>query len=74
MPTFLNNVRHIVDAAVKNYLERSFDSLSIYFGCTGGMHRSVYAADQIANYLHNTYGVKVDLLHRERGWEAEKLV
>ena len=74
MPTFLNNVRHIVDAAVQNYLERSFDHLSIYFGCTGGMHRSVYAADQIAHYLHDTYGVKVNLFHRERGWEAEHLV
>ena len=74
MPAFLNNVRHIVDAAVQNYLERSFDHLSIYFGCTGGQHRSVYAADQIAHYLHDTYGVKVNLLHRERGWDAEKLV
>ena len=74
MPTFLNNVRHIVDAAVQNYLERSFDHLSIHFGCTGGQHRSVYAADQIAHYLHDTYGIKVNLLHRERGWDAEKLV
>lgn len=73
MPAFLNNVRHIVDAAVQNYLERSFDHLSIHFGCTGGMHRSVYAADQIAHYLHDKYGVRVHLLHRERGWDAELL-
>ena len=73
MNDFLNNVRHIVEPAVENYLEREFDSLSIYFGCTGGKHRSVYAADQIANYLHEKYGVRVQLLHRERGWETETM-
>ncbi len=74
MPIFLNNVRHIVDAAVENYLERSFDHLSIYFGCTGGKHRSVFAADQIANYLHEKYGIRIQLQHRERGWKEEEIV
>ena len=73
MNTFLNDVRHIVEPAVENYLEREFDSLSVYFGCTGGQHRSVYAADQLANHLHDRYGVRVQLLHRERGWEEEEL-
>jgi aminoglycoside/choline kinase family phosphotransferase len=73
MPNFLNNVRHIVDAAVENYLDRSFDHLSIYFGCTGGKHRSVYAADQIANYLHDKYGIRITLQHRERGWKQEEI-
>jgi len=71
MPIFLNNVRHIIDAAVENYLERSFDHLSIYFGCTGGKHRSVFAADQIAQYLHDKYGIGITLQHRERGWKEE---
>ncbi len=74
MPTFLNNIRHIADAAVENYLERSFDSLSFYFGCTGGKHRSVYAADQLSQYLHDKYGIKVHVQHRERGWNSETLV
>ena len=73
MPTFLNNVRHIVDAAVENYLERNFDHLSIYFGCTGGKHRSVYAADQIAQYLHDKYGIRITIQHRERGWKEEEI-
>ena len=70
---FLHNARLIVDKAVSNYIERSFTNLSIHFGCTGGKHRSVYAADKMAKYIADKYGVKVSLLHRERGWEREEL-
>ncbi len=72
MEGFLSNIYHIVDIAVENYLERSFTSLSIHFGCTGGQHRSVYAADCMARHLKLKYGVNVDLLHREqerKGWK-----
>jgi hypothetical protein len=33
---FLNNVFRIVDAAVENYIDRSFTHLQVNFGCTGG--------------------------------------
>lgn len=66
MEPFLNNVFRIVDEAVENYIERSFTSLMINFGCTGGQHRSVYAADSLARHLKNKYGVKVNLFHREQ--------
>ena len=73
MTAFIHNVIHIVDKSVENYIERSFSSLSINFGCTGGQHRSVYAADQIAKHLKTKYGIKIQLWHRERGWEKEDL-
>ncbi|MFM2267923.1 MAG: hypothetical protein RL757_1364 [Bacteroidota bacterium] len=63
---FLQNVYMIVDKAVENYLERSFDSLSVHFGCTGGQHRSVYSAEATARHLEDKYGVKVVLEHCER--------
>ncbi|MEO1623817.1 MAG: RNase adapter RapZ [Bacteroidota bacterium] len=66
MPAFLNDVFRIVDAAVENYIERSFTNLSINFGCTGGQHRSVYAADATARHLRDKYGVKVVLHHIEQ--------
>ena len=72
MPDFLNHVRLIVAPAVENYIERSFTDLSVYFGCTGGQHRSVYAADQLTKYLREKYGVRVKLEHVEqerKGWE-----
>jgi RNase adaptor protein for sRNA GlmZ degradation len=33
------------------------------FGCTGGQHRSVYAADALTRHLKNKFGVKVELCH-----------
>ena len=72
MEPFLNNIYHIVDGAISNYIERSFTSLSVNFGCTGGQHRSVYAADCLSNYIENKFGVKVELCHREqerKGWK-----
>ena len=62
----------IVDKAVENYIDRSFTNLSVNFGCTGGQHRSVYAADALAKHLTEKYGVKVELTHIEqelKGWK-----
>ncbi len=65
--TFLNNVKGIVAQSVDKYLERRFTSLMVSFGCTGGQHRSVYFAEQIASWLRNTYPmVNVLLHHREQ--------
>ena len=67
MPEFLNSIYNIVDIAVEDYIKRSFSSLTVSFGCTGGQHRSVYAADALARHLRNKYRVMVDLNHIEQG-------
>ena len=72
MSDFLNNTYHLVDEAVKDYIDRSFTSLMVSFGCTGGQHRSVYAADQMAQHLERKFGVSVVLEHIEqerKGWK-----
>lgn len=69
---FLDHAKEIVTPAVENYIEREFSHLSINFGCTGGQHRSVYSADQIAAFLEEKYPVQVVLKHREqelKGWK-----
>jgi RNase adaptor protein for sRNA GlmZ degradation len=66
MPEFLNSVYNIVDISVEDYIKRGFDSLQISFGCTGGQHRSVYAADALARHLRNKFHVKIDLHHIEQ--------
>lgn len=66
MATFLSHVYSLVDAAVERYLKRGFTHLMVCFGCTGGQHRSVYGAQHTALHLHEKYGVRVDLTHREQ--------
>jgi aminoglycoside/choline kinase family phosphotransferase len=62
---FLSNVLALVDASVSNYQDRGFKNLMVSFGCTGGQHRSVYLAEQLAQHLRSRSGVDVALRHRE---------
>jgi aminoglycoside/choline kinase family phosphotransferase len=62
---FLASVMSLVDASVSNYQERGFKNLMLSFGCTGGQHRSVYLAEQVAKRLRGRNGVEVVLKHRE---------
>ena len=66
MQTFLNSVFDLVDISVEEYIKRGFINLAVNFGCTGGQHRSVYAADALARHLRNKYKVKIELCHREQ--------
>ena len=71
---FWDNVRELVERQVGVYLTRGFQSLSIYFGCTGGQHRSVYSAEKLAKHIRKHYpSVNVVLTHREEGkWPARR--
>lgn len=72
MPEFLNSVFDIVDITVEEYINRGFESLMVSFGCTGGQHRSVYAADAMARHLKNKFKVKIELNHwvqDEKNWQ-----
>jgi len=66
MPEFLNNIYNIVDIAAEDYIKRGFSSLQINFGCTGGQHRSVYAAEAVARHLRNKYNAKIELSHNNK--------
>jgi aminoglycoside/choline kinase family phosphotransferase len=62
---FLASVLSLVDASISEYQRRKFKHLMVSFGCTGGQHRSVYLAEQLAKRLRNRNGVEVILRHRE---------
>jgi aminoglycoside/choline kinase family phosphotransferase len=66
MPEFMNSVYDLVDISVEDYIKRGFESLVVSFGCTGGQHRSVYAADALSRHLKNKFRVRVVLHHREQ--------
>ena len=62
---YLSNVMSLVDASVKSYQGRGFRNLMVCFGCTGGQHRSVFLAEQLAKRLRAAGGVEVALRHVE---------
>ena len=60
---FLAGVMSLVDSSVSAYQRRRFKNLMISFGCTGGQHRSVYLAEQLAKHLRSIQGVEVVVRH-----------
>jgi aminoglycoside/choline kinase family phosphotransferase len=62
---FLASVLSLVDASVSEYQRRGFKSLMVSFGCTGGQHRSVYLAEQLAKHLRGKSGAEVVARHLE---------
>jgi len=68
--TFIGHAFELMDASVKRYMDRGFTNLMISFGCTGGRHRSVYSAQKAAEHISSTFGVEVQLVHREQNIEA----
>jgi aminoglycoside/choline kinase family phosphotransferase len=63
---FLASAISLVDASVTMYQGRGFKHLMVSFGCTGGQHRSVYLAEQLAKHLRGRDGVEVVVHHREQ--------
>jgi aminoglycoside/choline kinase family phosphotransferase len=77
---FLASATALVDASVSSYQQRGFKHLMVSFGCTGGQHRSVYLAEQLAKHLRGKSesksnsrpncrtdnGVEVIVRHREQ--------
>jgi aminoglycoside/choline kinase family phosphotransferase len=72
---YLASALSLVDASVASYRRRGFKSLMVSFGCTGGQHRSVYLAEQLAKHLLAGVGVDVRVRHIEldKMSNAEKL-
>jgi aminoglycoside/choline kinase family phosphotransferase len=60
---FLASVMSLVDASIATYQRRGFKHLMISFGCTGGQHRSVYLAEQLAKRLSGRSGIEVAVRH-----------
>src|SRR5207302_566576 len=60
---FLASVMSLVDSSVSTYQRRGFKDLMVSFGCTGGQHRSVYFAEQLAKRLRERNGVEVVVRH-----------
>ncbi|HXX15721.1 MAG TPA: RNase adapter RapZ [Candidatus Eremiobacteraceae bacterium] len=62
---FMASVHSLVDESISAYRQRGFKNLMVSFGCTGGQHRSVYLAEQLAKRLRGKNGLQVEVRHLE---------
>jgi len=64
---YLSYVKGLLEEVVTSYIEKGYTRLMVNFGCTGGRHRSVYCAEQVAKYLGDNFDCTVNLYHLEQG-------
>jgi aminoglycoside/choline kinase family phosphotransferase len=62
---YFASVADLVESSIRNYHSRGFRNLMVSFGCTGGQHRSVYFAEQLAKRLKAKPGVDTIVTHIE---------
>jgi aminoglycoside/choline kinase family phosphotransferase len=62
---YFASVWELVESSIRNYHSRGFRNLMVSFGCTGGQHRSVYFAEQLAKRLQSKPGVDTIVTHIE---------
>lgn len=63
---FIENALSIITQSVEVYIDRGFEHLMIGFGCTGGQHRSVYCAEEVAARLKQMYNIEVITDHYQK--------
>lgn len=61
---FMERLRGLLDVTVPGYIEEGKSYLTVAVGCTGGRHRSVVVADELATYLRG-HGLPVLVSHRD---------
>ena len=61
----LGNLEQTLRAAIPHYRERGRSNLVVAFGCTGGRHRSVAMAREMATRLENLDGADVEFTARD---------
>jgi len=63
---FFEVLKSRIAALVQDLRSRGCHRAEFAFGCTGGQHRSVFAAERLANWLREELGDgKIHVMHRE---------
>ena len=69
VPTFFGSVEHMLSELIPLFLAQDKHILRVCFGCTGGRHRSVAAAEEMAKRFV-AQGMNVRVYHRDISCEA----
>ena len=56
-------LQSVLKFALPHYVEEGKSYLTVAIGCTGGQHRSVYLAEELAKHLRGRNGVDVVVRH-----------
>ena len=61
--TFVGAAEALVRQTVQTFLSDGRTHLQVAFGCTGGQHRSVFMAEELARRLRGLSGVETEVVH-----------
>ncbi len=61
---YISSLTEILDISIKEFTNLGKGFVTIAFGCTGGVHRSVTVVHDVSTWLRNA-GYKVIVVHRE---------
>ncbi|MDL2280729.1 RNase adapter RapZ [Selenomonadales bacterium OttesenSCG-928-I06] len=61
---FVEKLNSLVDFLLPQYEKEGKSNLVIAFGCTGGLHRSIFIAEKLADHFKNN-GYRINIEHRD---------
>jgi RNase adapter protein RapZ len=64
LPSFLDSLTRLLHPLLPRYVAEGKSYLTIAIGCTGGRHRSVFVAEELARWLQGQ-GQRVQTIHRD---------
>lgn len=68
---FIGSVREMLERLIPHFKEQGRQRLLVAFGCTGGRHRSVCAAEELYSLMKDTHCTR--LIHRDARLEANDI-
>jgi len=63
--SFFDNIRILVEKFLDGFNEEGKDYITIAFGCTGGVHRSVVSSEYFHSFLKKNKEIEVFIDHRD---------
>ena len=64
-PFFFDNIKILVEKILNGFSEEGKDYITIAFGCTGGVHRSVVSSEYFHSFLQKNKEIEVFIDHRD---------